>query len=110
MQSRPPTHPGAAPLPNAADETKAKRIAELSKAIELDPQNVDAYCERASLWGEANDFDKAIADLTKAILRDPSPAWIYGHRALMWLGKGDYDRAIADSTKRLELALAEPGH
>ena len=44
-----------------------KAIADLNKAIFLDPFSVDAYYERGTIFLEMGQFDKAVADLDRAI-------------------------------------------
>ncbi|MGB6929404.1 MAG: tetratricopeptide repeat protein, partial [Syntrophobacteria bacterium] len=49
-------------------------IADSTKAIEKNPDDAEAYRERASAWEEKGDYDQAIADCTKAIEINPDDA------------------------------------
>ena len=81
-----------------------KAIADLSKAIELNPKDAKAYYNRGLAYGKGKgQFDKAIADFTKAIELDPTDANAYIGRGVAWGKKGVYDRAISDCNKAVEL-------
>jgi tetratricopeptide (TPR) repeat protein len=83
-------------------------IADLSKAIEVDPKQARAYAERGWARRQMGDYDGAIADYNRAIELAPqvSSAY-YDNRGLARLKKGDYGGAIADFTKVIEL---DPKH
>ncbi len=91
-------------------------ITNLSKAIELNPDYVDAYYFRGLVYITEEDYDKAIADYTKAIELDPNNnseiakatgASAYFLRAGAYYENYDYDAAIADFDKAIEM---NPGH
>jgi tetratricopeptide (TPR) repeat protein len=44
-----------------------KAIADYTKAIELDSNYADAYCNRGSVYNTLQQYEKAVADYTKAI-------------------------------------------
>ena len=91
-------------------------IADISKAIELDPNNFEYYYSRASIYNEftnssrtakliryANAFDMAIADYAKAIELAPESVRAYsGRRMTYFLDNYDYIKAIAEYTKTIE--------
>ena len=96
-----------------------KAIADLTKAIELDPKHSDAYAERARAYKQksfvketrkvtisAVDRDKleqkAFVDLTKAIELNPKNDSYYFLRGTLW-SPGEEVKAIADFTKAIEL-------
>jgi len=72
-------------------------------AIELDPNDATAYCNRGLAWRSLGDFDRAIADCSEAIRLDPKLAWAYTNRSNAWLKKGDLDKAIADCDEAIRL-------
>lgn len=106
-------------------------IADLSKAIELDPANAEHYSGRAFIYSMLADYywdkadyywyqnenqlyeecltsfidsnNKAIADFTKAVELAPECAEFYFSRGQCYAGNGDYARAITDFTKAIEL-------
>jgi tetratricopeptide (TPR) repeat protein len=49
-----------------------KAISEYTKAIKLDPKNVDAYYNRALVYEYKNDYDKAISDYSEVIRLEPN--------------------------------------
>lgn len=89
----------AAANPNA---DQAQVVADLTKAIELDPKLAEAYTVRALGYTRALQYDKAIADFTKAIDLRPDRWSLYSFRAMAEVQKKDNKAAIAD----FEAALA----
>ncbi|MES0363703.1 MAG: tetratricopeptide repeat protein, partial [Desulfobacteria bacterium] len=63
-------------------------IADSTKGIERNPDDAEAYRERASAWEEKGDYDQAIADCTKAIKidRDDANAYYFRARAVASMG------------------------
>jgi len=106
-------------------------IADLGKAIELDPTNAEHYSGRASIYSTLADYywdkadyywyqdegqlyeeavinlldsnSKAIADFTKVIELAPERVEVYFRRGQCYAGNGDYVRAVTDFTKAIEL-------
>lgn len=78
-------------------------IAELNKAIELDPRRAEAYAERGWARRHKGDYDGAIADYSRAIELDPKFSRSrYYNRGYARAKRGDHDGAIADFTKIIE--------
>ena len=73
------------------------------KAVELNPDDADAYVLRSAVKVDKGDLDGAIADDTKAIELNPNDADAYVNRGIAKRAKGDLDGAIADSTRAIEL-------
>jgi len=71
-------------------------ITDSNKAIEIDPENADAYRERASVYGNKGDLDRAIADYNKAIELFPDFADAFHDRGNIYTAKGEFDKAIFD--------------
>ncbi len=89
-----------------------KAMVDYTAAIQLNPNDPLAYSNRAILWHEKQDFDRAIADLTEAIRIDPMPRSdqpvpgsvnLHYNRGLAWRAKGDLDRALADFDRAISL-------
>ena len=78
-------------------------MADVSKAIELDPQMMEAYAFRALGYNRAMQYDKAIADLSKAIEIKPDRWGLYSLRAMVETQKKDTKAAIADFKAALAL-------
>ena len=99
-------------------------IAELSRAIRLDPGDFAAYAKRGDIFRNTGDFDRAIADYSAAIdcyrgrlaylqtgrvggaapLRDalrvsPETALACFNRGSTYLRNGEHDRAVEDFTE-----------
>ena len=88
---------------------KAESIYDLTKAIEWNPNDADAYYRRGKAYYEADLKIRAITDFTAAIQLKPDfvDAYLGRARAYTYMGysneKGRYDLAIADCTKAIEL-------
>jgi tetratricopeptide (TPR) repeat protein len=78
-------------------------IADLSRAIDLDPKSEPAVYRRGAFKLQKGDYDGAIADLTRAIELSPNTADYYSDRGLAKLRKRDNDGAIVDFTRAIEL-------
>jgi tetratricopeptide (TPR) repeat protein len=79
-----------------------RAIADLSTAIELDPQG-NAYRLRGAAHREKKNYDRAIADLTQAIEINPKDGEAYRGRGVTFAEMKNYDGAIADLTKAIEI-------
>ena len=78
-------------------------MADVSKAIELDPKLMEAYAFRALGYNRAMQYDKAIADLTQAIALSPDRWGLYSLRAMVEAQKKDNKAALADFKAALDL-------
>lgn len=78
-------------------------IADLSKSIELNPQNELAYYRRGIAKSLLEDFRGAIIDFNKSIELDPQNDAGYYNRGIIKDNLKDYIGAIADFTKTIEL-------
>jgi len=74
-----------------------------TKAIELNPQDGDAYTNRGAVYDTKGEYDLAITDYTKGIELNPQDGDAYTNRGNVYLGKGQYDLAISDYDKMIEL-------
>jgi len=86
---------------------RKRAIADLTKAIEMDPKMTLAYDGRATGRLIEEDFDGAIADNTKVIELDPRNARAYHARGIAKLMKKDWATASEDFTKAIAL---DPKH
>jgi tetratricopeptide (TPR) repeat protein len=78
-------------------------IKDCSRAIEINPNDIDAYHTRAVAYFSKKDNDKAIADCNNLLKLMPAGAGTLTLRGLAYSQKGDYDDAIADFGRALEL-------
>lgn len=110
----------AAPLPAqtsaaALDDTaKAKfergdldgALADLNRALSLDPNFAPAYSHRGMVRHERREFDDAIADYSRAIAIEAREATYYNNRGNSLIAKGDIAGAFADFDRSIALAPA----
>ncbi|MBI5395718.1 MAG: tetratricopeptide repeat protein, partial [Verrucomicrobia bacterium] len=78
-------------------------IADLNRAIELNPKFVLAYCNRSSSKETKGDLDGALADCNRAAELDPTCALAYVNRGLVKRKKGDLDGSLAECNRAIEL-------
>ena len=79
-------------------------LAEVDRAIELDPKNGDAFRMRGDLTREAGgSLARAEADLGKAIALNPHDAEAYELRGVIYTNQHRTDRAIADYDQVIKL-------
>jgi tetratricopeptide (TPR) repeat protein len=84
-------------------------LADYNKAIEIDPEYMDAYFSRGLLkYSKLDDIDGAVADYNKAIDLDPSNTNFYHLRGMLKYEKlDDAAGALIDYNKSIEL---DPTH
>jgi tetratricopeptide (TPR) repeat protein len=78
-------------------------IADLCRAIALDPAYRDAYLNRGLAYWEVKRLPEAIADLSRAIEIDPACWSAYHHRGMIYSVQGDQDASFHDYLKAREL-------
>ena len=78
-------------------------IADYTKAIALDPEDVSAHYNRAITYNDKGDYDRAIADYTKVIELYPEYAIAYTNRGIAYENKGEHVEALADYTWAIAL-------
>jgi tetratricopeptide (TPR) repeat protein len=82
----------------------AKALADLDRAIQLDPAYGRAFQERAQLFSFAGKIDKALADANEAVRLDPKDPEAFIVRANIFnMAQKKYDRAIEDYNEALRL-------
>lgn len=67
-----------------------------SQAIEINPNNANAYGGRGIAYAHFKDFNRAIVDFSKAINLNPNLKWTYSGRAMAYFFLKDYRSAIND--------------
>ena len=78
-------------------------LADLNKAISLNPKLADAYSRHGTVYYFKHKLDRAITDFDKAIALNPKLANAYESRGMVFDDKGDNVRAISDCDKALTL-------
>ncbi len=77
---------------------KKEAIVEFTKAIEIDPENVRAYLNRAMCYNETGQPKRAVADFSKAIELAPADAYPYDQRAFLYrTALNEPEKAAADT-------------
>ncbi len=80
-----------------------KRVEYFTKALQLDPDLVEAHEKRALHYYYQWKYDKAIRDYTKVLEGKPQSAEAHKMRGLCYLKNGNLDGAIADLSRAIEL-------
>ena len=73
-----------------------RAIADLDKALQLNPRSPLAFIKRAAIFQEKGDFDRAITDYNSALAVPPKSAAAFYGRGEAYRAKNDFDRAITD--------------
>ena len=82
-----------------------KAIEAYGQAIELDPQNMEAYRNRGIAKRFSEDFSGAITDFDQAITLNPQSSEAYAGRGITKYVSGDHQGAIADLTQAIDFNL-----
>jgi len=78
-------------------------LADLNKAIEINPVFVDAWYTRGRIYQGMGEYDRSIADLTEAIRLDPELYVGYNRRGLSHFYKDEADLALKDFDEAVRL-------
>ena len=78
-------------------------LIDLSKAIELNPNYIDAYKIRTQILTDREDYEAAILTVTKLIELDPNNDLFYSTRAVLKDNNRDFKGAISDYTKAIDI-------
>lgn len=74
-----------------------------AKALEYNPQNLDAKYSRSTLYGFLGKNDERIRELSEIIKADSMYVESYYYRGLAYYEKKEYDKAILDFNQSLKL-------
>jgi tetratricopeptide (TPR) repeat protein len=81
-----------------------QQLADLNRAIELEPKKLDYLRQRAEYLHGKEKFDDALADVERALKLEPEDADIIKLRGLILLGMEKYEEALASFDRASELA------
>ncbi|MDD3552941.1 MAG: tetratricopeptide repeat protein [Deltaproteobacteria bacterium] len=84
-----------------------RTIEDCSKAIQLNPNDADAYNNRGDAYAHKGQYDRTIKDCDKAIQLNPNLAAAYYNRGLAYKHKGQYDKAISDFQTACDMGFEE---
>jgi tetratricopeptide (TPR) repeat protein len=90
---------------NAAEQRDAA-VADFTHAISLDPKNLNAYENRASLSLAASHFEQAIADMAVVIHAQPANGMAFYYRGLAYERSGNTADALNDYRSAMRLLPA----
>ena len=79
-------------------ENFTAQLADLDRAIALDPQVEDPYWWRMDYYYRHGQYDKAVTDMNQVISLTDDPA-AYGQRSLLYLLQADYAHAGTDAAE-----------
>lgn len=94
--------------PNA--EGFRKSLADLGEAVRLAPNNADALHERAYIFNELGEWQRAKQDLDAQIRLLPNEPAAYDERAMSRFNLGDLQGTFEDRTMQLRLAPTASGY
>lgn len=81
----------------------AAELADLDKAVEVDPKNPDPYMWRLDAFLRRQEYDRALAEISHAIDLEPT-AMRYYYRSTLQVGLGHYAEGEADAREAIRLA------
>ena len=84
-------------------------IEDLTKAIELRPDDSGAYHNRGATYYDKKKYELAIKDFNNAINLSPDDASLYIARGIAYIGRREYEYATADFSKAIELNPIDAG-
>jgi tetratricopeptide (TPR) repeat protein len=76
---------------------------ELSQAIEIDPQNAEAYFWRARTFIRMGQYDDAIGDLKAVVDLNPRSSPAYDNLGWLFMRRNKYDESLTYLNKSIEL-------
>ena len=85
-------------------------IIHFTKAIELDPTNINAYNHRGFGFSKQEQYIEAIADFTKAVELAPKYADAYENRGAAYKALGKNQEADADFAKGKRIKMTVPAN
>lgn len=80
----------------------------LDKAIEIDPNLIEAYMLRGRLKTSLRQYEQAIADLSKRVELDPKDWDGFANRAHCYRQLNDFTKAESDYSRAIQLNRKEP--
>ncbi len=80
-----------------------KALEELSQAIEINPENPEAYFWRARTFIRQGQYDNAIADLNAVVNLNPSYSAAYDNLGWLFMRRNKYDESLFNLNKSIEL-------
>lgn len=95
-------------LRSVVQKEKEKQLADLAKAVELQPNKPDYLRLRAQQLYQDDKFDEALADVDRALKLEPDHAATNELRGMILLGLNKYDEALKNFDRSSELVPEAP--
>jgi tetratricopeptide (TPR) repeat protein len=80
-----------------------KALEELSQAIEINPENPEAYFWRAQTFIRQGQYDNAIADLNVVVNLNPRYSAAYDNLGWLFMRRNQYDESLSNLNKSIGL-------
>ncbi len=97
-----PAEPGGEEGPDDARPYE-RALADLTRAVELDPDDHSAVGRRAVVLRQMGRYEEALVDLDRAIGLESGEAWLFGQRSVVYRLLQRYDEALSDVGRAIEL-------
>jgi tetratricopeptide (TPR) repeat protein len=94
--------------PRVRDRLLKRALADLTRAIDLDPHRARSRAYRGFAYLQSGEVDRALADFNEAIRLDPKDAEGFRGRAAAYGRKGDPDRGLADFAEAVRVDPDDP--
>ncbi len=78
-------------------------IADYNQAIQINPQDAEAYNNRGIAYADLGQYEQATADYNQALQINPQLAEAYYNRGNAYYDLGQYEQAIADYTQAIQI-------
>ncbi|HBX53571.1 MAG: hypothetical protein A2275_08675 [Bacteroidetes bacterium RIFOXYA12_FULL_35_11] len=78
-------------------------VEDFTKAIELDPNDMNFYLQRGYAYGLIDNYESAITDYTTIIKKEPKHTFAYISRGAAYNKLKKYEKALNDLSKAIEL-------
>jgi tetratricopeptide (TPR) repeat protein len=84
-----------------------RAVADLNRAVALNPRNADAYNWLGWIHSRSKRYDEAITTLTKAIELRPNNGWAYYNRGNCYYRKGEIAKSMEDAGMACTLGIKD---
>jgi tetratricopeptide (TPR) repeat protein len=84
-----------------------RSLADMDRAIALNPREASAYAYRASLYKEIGALDAALRDVQEAVKLAPKDPLSYRYKGIIHLSRGEQQASCEAFEKALQLGYTE---
>jgi tetratricopeptide (TPR) repeat protein len=90
-------------LNNLKNSLTQEALQNFTNAINKNPNYLEAYFMRGSIYSDSGEYNNAISDYTSVLLINPKHIDACKQRGHIYAGQKKYDHAILDYTRSIEL-------